>query len=118
MKQLTKILSIITFILSTATVASIFYEGMRLQWFSFVRIFILLTDIFFLLTTIAGLFYYKNNKYLFYGHLLSLSVICVAIVIMIIFGKDMPKWLVMLWEFYILYFYGLAVARKWWNLVK
>ena len=116
MKQLIKILNIITFALSTVTVASIFYEGMLLQWFSFVGIFILLTDIFFLLTTIAGLFYYKNNKPLFYGYLISVLVICVAIVIMIIFGKDMPKWLFMLWEFYILYFYGLAVARKWWNL--
>ena len=115
MRMLIKILSIVTFTLSTATVASIFYEGMLLQWFPFVRIFILLTEIFFLLTTVAGLFYYKNNKSRFYTHIISLLVICVAIVIMIIFGKDMPKWLFTLWVFYILYFYGLAVAGKWWN---
>ena len=105
-----------TFALSTATVTSIFYEGMVLQWFSFVRIFILLTDIFFLLATIVGLFYYKNNTSLFYGHLVSLSVICVGIITVIIFGQDIPKWLFTLWEFYILFFYGLIVARKWWNL--
>jgi hypothetical protein len=116
MKQLIKTLSIITFILATATVASIFYEGILLQWFSFVPVFMLLTDIFFLLTTVAGLFYYKNNKSRFYCYFISLFVICVGIVIMIIFGKDLPKWLFALWEFYILYFYGLVVARKWWNL--
>ena len=66
MKLIVKILSITTFVFSTATVASIFYEGMLLQWFSFVGIFILLTDIFFLLTTIVGLFYYKNIKSLYY----------------------------------------------------
>jgi hypothetical protein len=118
MKTLIKILSITTFMLSTATVVSIFYEGMLLRWFSFVKIFIFLTDIFFLLTTFAGLFYYKNNKLLFFWHLISLLVICIGIVIMIIFGKDIPKWLFTFWEFYILYFYGLVVARKWWNLDK
>jgi hypothetical protein len=99
-------------------VASIFYEGMVLQWFLFVGTSILLTDIFFLFSTIAGLFYYKNNKCLFYSHLISIFVICVGIVIMIIFGKDVPKWLFMLWEFYILYFYGYMVSRKLWNLIE
>jgi len=116
MKILIKTLSIITFVLSTATVASIFYEGMLLQWFSFVGTFILLTDIFFLLTTVAGLFYYKSQKSLFISHLISLLIICIGIIVTIIYGKDMPKWLFMLWEFYILYFYGFAVARKWWKI--
>ena len=115
MKNLIKILSITTFVLSTATVASIFYEGMVLQWFSFVVIFILLTDIFFFLTTIAGLFYYKNNKSLYYSHLVSILMICVAIVITIIYSRDVPKWLFTLWEFYILFFYGYVVTRKLWN---
>ena len=65
MKNFIKILSIATFISSTITVASIFYEGMILEWLSFVGISILITDILFLLATIAGVFYYKRNKTLF-----------------------------------------------------
>jgi hypothetical protein len=115
MKILIKILSITTFVLSTATVASIFYEGMVLQWLSFVGIFILLTDIFFFLTTIAGLFYYKCNQSLYYSHLVSMLIICVGIAITIIYSSDIPKWLFTLWEFYILFFYGYVVSRKLWN---
>ena len=118
MKLIVKILSITTFVFSTATVASIFYEGMLLQWFSFVGIFILLTDIFFLLTTIVGLFYYKNIKSLYYIHLVSILMICIAIVITIIYSKDIPKWMFTLWEFYILLFYGYVVSRKLWNLTE
>jgi hypothetical protein len=115
MKNLIKVLSITTFLSATVTVASIFYEGMVLKWFSFVGISILVTDILFLIATIAGTFYYKNNKTLFYAHLFSTLVILVGIVIFMIFGKDIPKFLFMLWEFYILYFYGIIVCKKMWQ---
>ena len=118
MKNLIKILSIITFISATVTVASIFYEGMILKWLPFVGLSILVTDICFLLSTLTGIFYYKSNKSLFYIHLLSILVILIAVIIMTIFGKDIPKWLFMLWEFYILYFYGVIVIKKMWNLKK
>jgi hypothetical protein len=110
-----KIVSILTFVLSTATVASVFYEGMVLEWFSFVGTLILVTDICFLVATLAGLFYYKNRKPLFYGHLFSVLVICAGIIVTITLGKDMPKWLFVLWELYILYFYGFVVARNLWK---
>ena len=41
MKNLIKVLSITTFLSATVTVASIFYEGMVLKWFSYVGISIL-----------------------------------------------------------------------------
>jgi len=41
MKNLIKFLSITTFLSATVTVASIFYEGMVLKWFSYVGISIL-----------------------------------------------------------------------------
>ena len=116
MKNLIKLLSIITFVSATATVASIFYEGMILDWLPFVGSLILATDICFLLSTITGIFYYKKNKLMFYSHLLSILVISSGIIIMIIFGKDIPKWLFVLWEFYILYFYGVIVVKQMWNL--
>ncbi len=117
MKTVIKILSIATFLSATVTVASIFYEGMILEWLPFVGISILITDLLFLITTIAGVFYYKRIKILFVSHLLSISVIVAGIIVMLIFGKDIPKLLFMLWEFYILYFYGIAVCKKWWQKI-
>ena len=114
MKNLIKILSITTFLSATVTVASIFYEGMILKWFSYVGISILVTDILFLIATIAGIFYYKRNKTLYYAHLFSVFVILVGIIIYLIFAKDLPKILFTFWEFYILYFYGIVVCRKLW----
>ena len=115
MKNLIKTLSILTFLLATITVASIFYEGMILQWLSYVGISIYLTDIFFLIATVVGVFYYKDNKILFYSHLFSIFVILVGIIITLIFGKNIPKILFLLWEFYILYFYGIIVCKKLWQ---
>ena len=115
MKYLIKSFSIITFLSVTVTVASIFYEGMILKWLPFVGISILVTDILFLIATIAGIFYYKNNKTLFYAHLFSTFVILVGVVMFLIFGKDIPKFLFMIWEFYILYFYGMVVCKKLWE---
>ena len=115
MKNLIKVLSIATFLSATVTVASIFYEGMVLKWFSYVGISILVTDILFLIATVTGVFYYKSNKTLFYAHLFSIFVILVGVVIFVIFGKDIPKFLFTLWEFYILYFYGIVVCKKLWQ---
>ena len=115
MKNLIKVLSIITFASATVTVASIFYEGMILKWLPFVRISIHLTDISFLMATIAGTLYYKENKALLYSHIFSIIIILVGILITLIFRQDIPKFLFMLWEFYILYFYGIVVCKKWWQ---
>jgi hypothetical protein len=114
MKTLIKTLSIITFLLATFTVASVCYEGMILEWLSYVGISILITDILFLISTIIGVFFYRKNKTLFYSHLLSISVILIAVVILLIYGRDIPKFLFLLWEFYILYFYGMVVCKKLW----
>jgi uncharacterized membrane protein len=115
MKWVVKILSIMTFLSATITIASIFYEGMVLKWFSYVGISIVITDIFFLMATIVGVFYYKDNKTLFYSHLFSFFVIFVGVIVTLIYGKDIPKILFLLWEFYILYFYGVVVCKKLWQ---
>lgn len=115
MKTLIKVLGIVTFLSATVTVASIFYEGMILEWLSFVGISIYITDILFLMATITGVFYYKGNKALFYSHLFSIFVIIVGLIMTLIFGKDIPKFLFLLWNFYILYFYGIIVCKKMWQ---
>jgi hypothetical protein len=115
MKILIKTLSIITFLSATITVASIFYEGLILEWLSFVGISIIVTDVFFLISTVVGVFYFKGNNVLFYSHLFSTFIILIGVIITLIFGKDIPKILFLLWEFYILYFYGIVVCKKMWN---
>ncbi len=115
MKTIIKVLSIAAFLSATVTVASIFYEGLILAWLSFVGASILATDILFLLATVAGVFYYKNDKKLFYAHVFSIFLILFGAIITLIFGKDIPKYLFLLWEFYILYFYGFIVCRKLWQ---
>jgi hypothetical protein len=115
MKNLIKILSIITFILSSATVISIFYEGMILKWLSFVEILILSTDILFLLSTIFGTIYYRKNKTLFYSHLFSILIIIMSIIIILIYNKNVPKLLFTIYEFYIFYFYFITIIKKWWK---
>jgi cbb3-type cytochrome oxidase subunit 1 len=115
MKSIAKILTIITFVLSSATIGSVFYEGMILQWLSFVGILILLTDVSFLLSTIFGTIYYKKQKSLFYSHLFSIAVIFTGIILTLIFGKSIPKILFTFWEFYIFYFYSIAVMKQWWK---
>ena len=115
MKTLIKLLSILTFVLSTITVASICYEGIILKWLSLVGVSILITDIAFLITTIVGILYFRKNKILLYTHLFSFFVILVGVVVTLTFGKNMPKILFLLWEFYILYFYGVAICKKWWQ---
>ena len=112
MQRLLHWLSILTFFSATLTVASICYEGMTLQWFSFVAIAICFTDLFFLAATLAGLVYYRNRKPIFYGYLLSAFVIVAGIIVTLVFHRDIPKILFLLWEFYILYFYGIVVCRK------
>jgi hypothetical protein len=88
---------------------------MVLKWFSFVGIAIYITDILFLIATITGVFFYKSNRVLFYAHLFSIFVVLVGIIVTLVYGKDMPKFLFMLWEFYILYFYGIVVCKKLWQ---
>jgi hypothetical protein len=115
MKNIVKALSIITFLSATTTVASIFYEGMVLKWFDFVGVSILITDMLFLIATVAGVFYFRGDKTLFYSHLFSCFVILTGIIIILIYGKEIPKFLFMLWEFYILYFYGIVVCKQLWQ---
>jgi hypothetical protein len=114
MQRLLHGLSILTFLSATLTVAGICYEGMTLQWFSFVAIAICITDLFFLAATVAGLVYYRNRKPIFYGYLLSACVILAGIIVTLVFHRDIPKILFLLWEFYILYFYGIVVCKKLW----
>jgi len=115
MKNLIKVLSIMTFLSVNVTVAGIFYEGAVLKWFTIVGILMRVTDILFIIATVAGVFYYKSIKALFYTHLISIFIILAGVIIMMIFGEEIPKFLLVFWFFYILYFYGVIVCKKLWQ---
>ena len=115
MKKVVKWLSIIAFLSATVTVAGVCYEGMVLKWFSWVGTSIIITDAFFLIASLVGVFYYKEIKMLFYSHLFSIFLIMIALALTLTFGKNIPKFLFLLWEFYILYFYGIIVCKKMWQ---
>ena len=115
MKNIIKWLSIITFLSATVTVAGIFYEGMVLKWLSWIGTSIIITDVLFLIATLVGVFYYKEIKMLFYSHLFSMFLIMIALALTLIYGENIPKFLFLLWEFYILYFYGIVVSKQLWQ---
>ena len=115
MKQLIKTLSVITFLSATVTVASVCYEGMVLKWLSWIGTSIIITDALFLVASLVGVFYYKEVKILFYSHLFSILLIMIALALTLIYGENIPKLLFLLWEFYILYFYGIIVCKKMWQ---
>ena len=60
----------IVFFAATLAIAAVFYEGMTLQWYSIVVVFILVMDYSFFLATIVNLIIRKNkflqNRILFY----------------------------------------------------
>ena len=115
MKCIVKWLSIIAFLSATVTVAGVCYEGMVLKWLSWVGTSIIITDALFLVASLVGIFYYKEIKILFYSHLFSLLLIMIALALTLIYGENIPKFLFLLWEFYILYFYGIIICKKMWQ---
>ena len=101
-----KILNTIVFLLATALVMSIFYEGVTLQWYNFVAILMIITDIAFIVTTILNLIVNRKIKILFWMNIFSVIFISI-VVIMKIASIPYPQWGLIIWNFYILYFYGI-----------
>jgi hypothetical protein len=95
----------IVFLFATALIMSIFYEGLLLKWYDFVPVLILVTDISFIIATILNLIFNRNKKVLLYLNIFSALFIVIAVIIRI-FNITYPQWGMILWNFYILYFYG------------
>jgi len=115
-----KMLSIIIFIVflsASALNMSIFYEGLMLKWFDFVPVLILITDISFILATVLSLLLNKKNRVIFFLNILSVLFICIAVLFAVL-KIDYPKWCFVLWNFYILYFYGTQAAINIYKCIK
>ena len=120
LRKIDKFMNIVNFLVFLSVsilVISIFYEGLVLEWYTFVTIMLLVTDGFFIISTILNLIFSQKNKILFYFSIFS--IIFIAIMLILKFFKiEHPKWGVTIWYFYIFYFYGIQVFTKFYKNMK
>ena len=98
-------LNAFVFLSATILVMSIFYEGATLEWYAFVPILMIITDVSFIAATILHLLINRKVKLLLCFNVFSALLIGIVI-IMKILSIPYPQWGLVLWNFYILYFYG------------
>jgi len=103
-------INILVFSLITIVIGLICYEGLVLEWFSFVPIFILLADIGFILATVLNIIYFRTNRTILIFSIFSIILIMLAI-IMKILRIEYPKITLLLWDFYILFFHGILIIK-------
>ena len=108
---------IIVFLSASALNMSIFYEGLMLEWFDFVPVLILITDISFILATVLSLLLNRKNRIIFFLNILSVLLICISVVLAVL-KIDYPKLCFVLWNFYILYFYGTLATINIYKCIK
>jgi hypothetical protein len=102
------IINAIVFLFITVVVASIFYEGLTLKWYSFVPILMITTDVLFILATILNLICNRKNKLIFRFNIFSAIFIVIALISKFA-GIKHPEWAGTIWHFYILFLYGTQV---------
>ena len=107
--KLINIANATVFLCITASIASIFYEGLTLEWYSFVSVLMLVADGSFILATILHLIFKRKNRTLFILNIFSAVLIVIALVAKFA-GIDYPKWAIVIWYFYILFLYGIQVT--------
>jgi len=105
MRKTINIINTLVFLFATLVVMSIFYEGLMLKWYDVVPAFILVTDISFIIATVFSLIFSIKKGLIFYFNVFSALFIVIAI-IMKVFNITYPQWGVIIWNFYILFFYG------------
>lgn len=74
--------------------------------------------VFLVITSIAGMFYYRSNNLLFYGNLAVLLSIYPAYCIFFFWLDNhlWAGWAFNLWTVMLLVFYGLIIFKKLWTL--
>ena len=77
MNKLSKVLNYFVFIFTTIAIAGVFYEGMSLEWFDIVGIFIIAMDVSFLISTVINLFVYRRTKWIYICNIIhNIPLIC------------------------------------------
>lgn len=108
MCRVSKILNCFVFIATTIAIAGVFYEGMALKWFDIVRVFILIMDVSFIISTLVNLFVDRKTKWI-YVNIFSILMIIVAL-IMKLLTITYPIWSLVFWYFYIWFVYGIQIT--------
>lgn len=99
------------FLATTIAIAGVFYEGMRLQWYGIVGIFISSMDFSFIPATIIHLIVDWKSKML-YIHIVSLVAVIIAVA-MKLMHVEYPTVALVLWYFYIWFLYGFISIKNW-----
>jgi hypothetical protein len=107
--KILRTMNFLVFLLVSIVIISIFYEGVTLKWYPIVPILIIIADISFIVATILNIIFNRKVKILLYFNTFSVLFIVIA-VIMKIFNITYPHWGFVLWNFYILYFFGAQVV--------
>jgi hypothetical protein len=114
MKQIVRFLNTFVFLVSTAVLIGVYYEGFAREWFPIVGVFILAADYSFIASTAINLIYFRKEKKLLLFSLFS-AVLIAAAVIMKIRGISYPVWSLAAWNIYIWLLYGYLVIKGCWR---
>ena len=114
MKKIAKLLNCFVFIAATVAIMGVFYEGMSLEWYSIVAVFIIIMDFSFIVATVLNLFCYGKNKVLLSFNIFSCVMILIAIV-MKVMDIEYPIITLVLWYFYIWFYYGAMLSKDVWT---
>ena len=108
MCKISRILNYFVFIVTTLAIAGVFYEGMALEWFDIVGVFIMAKDVSFIISTLINLFVCKKTIWI-YINIFSVLMIVVALG-MKLCGISYPIWSLVFWYFYIWFVYGIQIT--------
>ncbi len=113
MRKFSQGVTVFVFIAATLAIAGVIYEGLTLQWYPIVGLFIIIMDYSFLASVLINIFIERTSKWI-KVHLFSLILLMIAIV-MKLAGIDYPPISLVFWYLYIWITYGirtLSVLRN------
>lgn len=110
LRRVTKVIDIVVFTATTLAIAGVFYEGMTQKWYNLVGILVICMDYSFMPATILHLITDRKEKTK-WVHLFSLIIIIIA-VIMKFSAIAYPAITLVMWYFYIWFFYGYLIAKR------
>ena len=110
LQKISRIIDAIVFAATTLAIAGVFYEGMTLKWYDFVGILVVCMDYSFMPATLIHLIADRKEKTI-WMHIFSLIIIIIAVV-MKVNSIDYPAITLVLWYFYIWFFYGYLIIKR------
>ena len=110
LRRIIRVIDIVVFTATTLAIAGVFYEGITQKWYAFVGILVICMDYSFMPATIIHLITDRKEKTIWL-HLFSLIIIIIAVA-MKIAAVQYPAIALVLWYFYIWFFYGYLIIKR------